>query len=62
MPILISALGSVIKGTRGRGNKSTRGNHPDYSVIKIDQNTEKSPGDSEETFYNSVKDHKLTLQ
>ena len=34
-------------GTRtGRlGNKRTSGEHPNYSIMKISQNTEKSPGD-----------------
>ncbi len=27
------------------GNKRTSGDHPNYSVIKIGQNTKKSPGD-----------------
>ena len=28
------------------GNKRTSGGHPSYSIIKIGQNNEKSPGDS----------------
>ena len=32
-------------GTGGLGNKRTRGDHPNDSIIEIDQNTEKSPGD-----------------
>ena len=32
-------------GTGGLGNKWTSGDHPKYSIIKINQNTEKSPGD-----------------
>ena len=31
--------------TGGFGNKRTSGNHPNYSIIKISQNAEKSPGD-----------------
>ena len=31
--------------TGGLGNKRTSGDHPNYSIIKIGQNTEKSPGD-----------------
>ena len=48
IPILIGALGTIPKGllrdckTR---NKRTSGDHPDYSIIKIDQNTAKSPRD-----------------
>ena len=33
------------KKTRGRGNKGTSGNNPNYNIIEISQNTEKSPGD-----------------
>ena len=35
----------VGKGTGGLGNKRTSGDHPNYGIIKISQNTEKSPGD-----------------
>ena len=42
-------LGTIAKrfgtGTGGLGNKRTNGDHPNYSIIKIGQNTEKSPGD-----------------
>ena len=31
--------------TGGLRNKRTSGNHPNYTIIKISQNTEKSPGD-----------------
>ena len=33
------------KRTGRLGNKKTGGDHPNYSIIKIGQNTEKSPGD-----------------
>ena len=33
------------KGTRRFVSKKTVGDHPDYSIIKIGQNTEKSPAD-----------------
>ena len=49
MLIVIGALGTVPqridKGTGGIGNKNMSGDHPNYSIIKIGQNTEKSPGD-----------------
>ena len=32
-------------GTGGLGNKTTSGDHPNDSIIKIGQNTEKSPED-----------------
>ena len=35
----------INKGTSGHGNKRTSEDHPNYSIVKIDQNTEKSPGD-----------------
>ena len=48
IPIAIGALGTVtkelVKGTGGLGNKRMSGDHPNYS-IKINQNTEKCPGD-----------------
>ena len=45
------------------GNKRTSGDHPNYSFIKIDQNTEKRPGDLWRLVVtqNPVKDHRLTL-
>ena len=36
---------SVGKGAEGLENQRTSGDHPDYSIIKIGQNTEKSPED-----------------
>ena len=35
----------IIKGTGGLRNKRTSGDHPNYYIIVISQNTEKSPGD-----------------
>ncbi len=35
----------IIKGSGGLGNKRTSGENPNYSIIEIVQNTEKSPGD-----------------
>ena len=47
--IVIGALGTftlkIDTGTGGFRNKRTSGDHPNYSIIKIGQNTEKSPGD-----------------
>ena len=45
LPIVNGALGTITKGIRELGNKRTSRDHPDYSIIKISQNTEKSPGD-----------------
>ena len=41
IPIIIGALGTVTGGIR---NKRTSGDHPNYRIIEIDQNIEKSPG------------------
>ena len=35
----------ISKGTGGLGNKRTSGDNPNYSIIKIGQNTKKGPGD-----------------
>ena len=51
------------KGTEGLRNKRTSGDHPDYSIIKIGQNTEKSPGDLKglALTHTPVKNYLLTL-
>ena len=51
------------KRTGGLGNKKTSGNHPNYSIIKISQNTEESPGDARrlDVSQTPVKSHHLTL-
>ena len=65
IPIAISALGTVTEGTGtgGLGNKKTNGNHPNYSIIEIGQNIEKSSGDLRRLVVtqNSVKDHQMSL-
>ena len=47
----------------GIGNNGTSGDHPNYSIIEIGQNTEKSSGDSKRLAVTQtpVKDHQLTL-
>ena len=32
-------------GTGGLENQRTKGDHPNYNIVEIGQNTEKSPGD-----------------
>ena len=48
IPIVTNALGMItnglVKGTEGFENKRTNGDHPNYSIGEIDQNTKKSPG------------------
>ena len=53
----------IDKGTGGLGNKRTSGNHPNYCLIEIGQNTEKSPGDLRRLAFTQtpVKDHQLTM-
>ena len=48
-------------GTGGLGNKRTSGDHPNDNIIKIGQNTEKSPGDLRRlaVAQNPVKIHQL---
>ena len=51
------------KRTGKAGNQMTGRDHPHYSITKIGQNTEKSPGDLKRLAVNQtpVKDHQLTL-
>ncbi len=64
--IVICGLGTVTKGlveTEEVGNKRTSGDHPNYCIIEIGQNTKKSPGDLRRLAVTPtpVKDHQLTL-
>ena len=67
IPIVIYALDTVtkrlVKGFGGLRNKRTSGDHPSYSIIKIDQNTEKSSGDLRRlaVAQTPVEDDQLTL-
>ena len=51
------------KRTRRLGNQKTIGDHPDNNIIKINQNTEKSPGDLRRLAVTQFpkKNHQLTL-
>ena len=51
------------KGIGGLGNNRTSGDHPNYYIIEIGQNTEKNPGDlmRHAVTQTPVKDHQLTL-
>ena len=49
IPIVIGALDShqrIGTGTGGLRNKRTSRDHPNYRIVEIGQNIEKSPGDS----------------
>ena len=67
IPIVIGTFGTVTKGlckeTGRLGNKRTSGDHTNYYIIEIGQNTEKSPGDSRRLAVTQthLKDHQLTL-
>ena len=65
IPIIIGVLGTVtkgLKGTEGLENNETRGDHPNYCIAEIGQNTEKSPGDLRSLVIQTpVKDHQLTM-
>ena len=64
---VIGTLGTVPekidKGAVGLGNKRTSGDHPNYCIINIGQNTEKRHGKLRRSvvIQTSVKDHQLTL-
>ena len=45
IPVVNSTLGTVPKKAGRFGNKMTNRNHPNYCIVEISQNTEKSPGD-----------------
>ena len=54
-------------GTGRFRNKRTSGDRPEYSIIKISQNTEKSPGDLGRfavtpVLLSPVKNHQLMLE
>ena len=61
--IVINALSTVTKGTGGLGNRRTSGDLPNYYIIEIGQNTEKSPGDLRRLAFTQapVKDHQLSI-
>ena len=65
--IVIGALCTVTRriGTRTTGlrNKRTSGDHSNYSIVEIDQNTVKGRGDLRRLVFSQtpVKDHQLTL-
>ena len=52
----------INKGTGGRENKRMSGDHPNYSIFEIGQNTTKSPGDFRKLAVTQtpVENHQLT--
>ncbi len=66
--IIVGAFGTIpprLDKESGRlRNQRTSGDHPDNIVIKIRQNTEKSPADSRSLTVTQtlVKNHQLTLE
>ena len=67
IPIVIGAIGTVTEGllkkTGRLRNKGSSEDNPNYSIVKIGQNTEKCPGDLGKLVVTQtqVKDHQLTL-
>ena len=64
--IIIRALGTGFKAwERGLrvGNRRTNQDYPDYSIVKIGQNTQESPGDLKRLAVTQtpVNDHQLKL-
>ena len=53
----------ISRGTGELGNKRTSGDHPNYSIIKISQNNEKSSGDLRRltVAQTPMRNHQLTL-
>ena len=49
-------------GTGGFGNERTSGDHPNYSIVAIGQNTKKSPGNLWETCYHSDSSGKASIK
>ena len=65
IPIVIGAFSTVIKSIGRLGGWRTSGNHPNYSIIENDQNTEKSPEDLrrlKETYCHSNSCEKLSTK
>ena len=62
IPFVIGALG-IIKGTAELGSKRMSGEHSNYCIIEIGQNTEKNPGDLRKlaVIQTSEKNHQLML-
>ena len=45
IPILIDGPKKLERKTAGSGNQRENLNHPDYSIVDVGQNTQKSPGE-----------------
>ena len=58
IPSVIGSFGRLEKETGRNGNRRRSRDHPNYSIIKIGQNTEKNPGDLRRL---AVISHQLTL-
>ena len=64
IPIVFGALGTIPKGLlKGLKNLTNNEDHPNYSIIKIGQNTGKSPEDLGRLAVTqiSVENHQLML-
>ena len=45
IPLVVGALGTILKGLVKRLKDLEIRDHPDYNITEISQNTEKNPGD-----------------
>ena len=67
IPIVVGVFGTIakwlVKGTGGVGNLKTSRDHPNYSIVRIGQNTEKNPGHLRRLAVTQtpVNDYQLTL-
>ena len=66
IPIIVGALGTVPnrpgKESGRIGNRRTNRSHPNYTIVKIGQNNNKSPGDLSRltVAQTPVRNHQLT--
>ena len=60
MTIILFVIGAFGTVPKGLGNWRTSGDHPNYSIVENDQNSEKSPGDLKRLVVpqTQVKEHK----
>ena len=68
LPIVIGTLGTILRGlVRGLkwvGNRRTSRTYPNYCIVEVNQNTDKSPRDLRTLAVTQtpVKDYQLTLE
>ena len=62
--VIAVVIGDLCTVTKGLVNKRMSGDHPNYSIVVIGQNTESSPGNLRRLVatQSSVKDHQKNSQ